>query len=251
MHALFFQSMMHGGFGHSYHHSYHRGSRIEREWDDDADKRWRSTTKRPYFENKLPGSEKIFPAAAVAGAATAFGLESLLPLNVPIDKPLMYCSENSVDIFQAKINLNGIKYQCADGKFLMLIERCPKTSTNNGDDTFCFTDEVFLECETEDKIYCSGGTLFSQVDIFCNSTTGSDILNCYEGKLRENKASFVPTLDEGVDDSLSIPAEIHLFLLKLIGKGDLVKRPDVWRPEAITMTPEDLQNVPSTTTEFD
>ena len=38
-----------------------------RRWDDEKDKEWRATTRAPYFENKIPGEIKNFPASAVVG----------------------------------------------------------------------------------------------------------------------------------------------------------------------------------------
>lgn len=59
--ALFFNMGMR-------HNSYDRNSNAyNRSWTSDEDYRWRQTTKAPYFENKLPGSESFLPAAAVIG----------------------------------------------------------------------------------------------------------------------------------------------------------------------------------------
>jgi hypothetical protein len=51
------------------HSGYGWGSRSSsrRSWDSEEDRRWRQTTKAPYFENKVPGSESYLPAAAVVG----------------------------------------------------------------------------------------------------------------------------------------------------------------------------------------
>lgn len=52
------------------HHGYMWGGYNNRRssWDENDDRRWRATTKAPYFENKVPGSETaILPAAAVVG----------------------------------------------------------------------------------------------------------------------------------------------------------------------------------------
>jgi hypothetical protein len=38
-----------------------------RRWNDEKDREWRETTRAPYFDNKLPGDQKIFPASAVVG----------------------------------------------------------------------------------------------------------------------------------------------------------------------------------------
>lgn len=37
------------------------------EWTERDDKRWRLTTKAPFFENKIPKSENFLPAAVVGG----------------------------------------------------------------------------------------------------------------------------------------------------------------------------------------
>jgi len=36
-------------------------------WDNEKDREWRETTRAPYFDNKLPGDDKIFPVSAVVG----------------------------------------------------------------------------------------------------------------------------------------------------------------------------------------
>lgn len=50
-------------------HGYYAGgsSTPSRSWNTDEDRRWRATTKAPYFENKVPGSKVLLPAAAVVG----------------------------------------------------------------------------------------------------------------------------------------------------------------------------------------
>jgi len=40
---------------------------IYRYWNMKKDREWRETTRAPYFDNKLPGDDKIFPASAVVG----------------------------------------------------------------------------------------------------------------------------------------------------------------------------------------
>lgn len=45
----------------------HGGGSSSRNWNNDEDRRWRATTKAPYFENKVPGSRAFLPAAAVIG----------------------------------------------------------------------------------------------------------------------------------------------------------------------------------------
>lgn len=63
--ALFYGMGMHSGYmwgRSSSHDSYNR-----RRWDEEEDRKWRATTQAPYFENKVPGEDKILPASAVIG----------------------------------------------------------------------------------------------------------------------------------------------------------------------------------------
>jgi len=63
--ALFFGAGMQSGYlwgRPSYSDSYNR-----RRWDEEEDRKWRATTQAPYFENKIPGEDKILPASAVIG----------------------------------------------------------------------------------------------------------------------------------------------------------------------------------------
>lgn len=149
-------------------------------WSDEQDREWRSTTNAPYFENKQPGSESVLPAAAVIGAATAFGVYSLLPLNVPSGKPILSC--NATGLQQAQINFNGTTYGCLSKSVTM----------NQG---------ASLECDKKkdlSTIYCTNGTLIIREDIFCPEATfinetNSFVLNCFSGLLPDEMASSIPT----------------------------------------------------------
>ena len=48
---------------------YEDGSEVDERirWDKNDDKEWRATTKAPYFENEVPGENKVLPASAVIG----------------------------------------------------------------------------------------------------------------------------------------------------------------------------------------
>jgi hypothetical protein len=303
--ALFYGAGMHSGYMWGNRNSY----RDNRRWDEEEDRRWRATTKAPYFENKVPGSEVILPAAAVVGAATAFGLASLLPLNVPSNKPLIYCNQNSSDIAQAQILINGRVYQCINETILYADISCPKSIENNETSTLspaeniesttdsqmtassinktqinCNEEPKIMQCDTADSIYCMNGTLMSRIDIFCNSTTllnGTTNLNnsmlaltCYEGLLQAKLTAFIPTTTTTeapittTQKSLSFAAKTHLFFLRLIGKGDAVKKPETtttpipeeipqqsidesppaWVPEALTIPPDTTTEPPTTST---
>lgn len=129
-----------------------------------------------------------------------------------------------------------------------------------------------IVCDLQDNegygnVFCKTGALFSKNFIFCNSTTllngtslneSTTILNCYEGQLPENQASFIPTTTQTpittTEKSLSFAAKVHVFFLKLIGKGDVLEksttplpiREDGWIPEALTIPPETLNLTSST-----
>ncbi len=253
--ALFYSAGTHHGYTWGNRNS-HRGSGYSRSWDEESDSKWRATTKAPYFENKVPGEDLILPAASVVGAATAFGLTSLLPLNVPPRKPLMYCNKNSSEIAQALILFRQNIYQCNEGKFWETHISCfDETSTNETSSNStteapetnlqseCNVDKNrTLECESADKIYCRIETLFGASNIFCNSTRLLKtsnlkepliVLNCYEGSLYKSQASFIPTTTSTTaapipttEKSLSFAAQTHLFLLKLAGCADSLKMPE-------------------------
>lgn len=184
-------------------------SRSEWTWSTLQDKAWRRTIKSSYFENKAPGVDLILPAAAVIGAAAAFGVNTLLPLNVPIGKPLMYC--NTSPLAQDLIKIENFVYSCVQGSFSV---SCPHILEDGqvGDD--CSDSDVILQCNSAPlmtelaEIYCSDGTLLSTSPIVCNSSmefnqtvfvdgsSGDEtltVVQCYFGELPKDQASFVPT----------------------------------------------------------
>jgi hypothetical protein len=255
---------MHSGYGWGSRSSYR-----SRSWDSEDDRGWRATTQAPYFENKVPGSDRYLPAAAVVGAATAFGLASLLPLNVPANKPLMYC--DNTEVAQNPIYLDSNIYSCVNETITI---SCPRMAENSTIIDECSNQTMKCDLEqSSENLYCSQGTLFSQSPIFCNSTTlhngttvNETILNCYQGQLSEALASFVPTttteapITTTTEKQLSWKAKTHIFFMKLIGKSDVVKKAQTatttlapidksprfvlaenetaWVPEALTIPPE-------------
>ncbi|CAG9798086.1 unnamed protein product [Chironomus riparius] len=240
-----------------------------RRWNDEQDKEWRTSTRAPYFENKIPGDQKLFPASAVVGAATAFGLVSLLPLNVPTGKPLMYCG--TTNLIQSSIRINDIdNYVCR--KRTLFKVTC-KTDYQKKLEDKCEMKEV--ECDLDDKVsrkfYCIHGTLLSTMSIFCNSTTSvhknklnkQSIIKCYEGQLPKSQTSFIPTTTSTTEfpitsttpKPLSLSANVHILLLKLMGKSDVLEpetylssESNAWRPIALQFPPETTTEKVKTTT---
>lgn len=165
----------------------------DRQWNRDDEMKWQATTKKPYFENKQPGRECILPAAAVLGAASAFGVSSLLPLIVPIGKPILSC--NATDLQQTQISLSGNIYDCKRRAITM---SCPKSDEFDNVTDDCQGET--LECDVrlrptdEARVSCTNGTLISNHLIVCKSATlmeNKNILNCFYKKIALNGDSSV------------------------------------------------------------
>ena len=177
-------------------------------WSDEQDRKWRSTTKAPYFENKQPASDSVLPAAAVLGAATAFGVYSLLPLNVPSGRPILSC--NATDLQQAQINFNDATYGCFNKKITILLGETLKYDQKKVDSIISYTN----------------GTLIIMEDIFCNDTafinqTNQNVLYCFSGLLPDQIASSIPA-DYPIipKQSYSTGQKVKHFLLWWIGKSN-------------------------------
>lgn len=107
-----------------------------------------------------------------------------LPFRVPTHGSLMFC--NPAKSLQAKIKLDDHIYSC----ILEDIEKsCPVTEFTGLAPSGCIRD--LLSCKGDDetsKIYCKNSQLFSNQNVFCNSTTTlngksllgpNTVLNCY------------------------------------------------------------------------
>ena len=210
---------------------------------------------------------KIF--LLIKGAATAFGLVSLLPLNVPENKPLLYC--NSTEIAQAQIRIEENIFSCLNQTIVISCAKSLEDETVVDD-----CSNITMECDMKDNVdnlFCTNATLVSRVSLVCNSTTiieGTNIndsiaiLDCYEGQIPSYSASFIPTTTEAplksVEKRLSMSAKVHIFFMKISGKSDIVEKvrtsstttaPEpigsrfllnenetLWVPEALTIPPE-------------
>jgi hypothetical protein len=166
-----------------------------------------------------------------------------LPLNVPANSPLIYC--NNTELMQAQVRINnGFTYECINDTVEIT---CPQFA-NDSDEMFCqksSTDCNFIDID--ENVSCKDGIVLNKFNIICNSTSltndNQTVLNCYEGLLHSTKASSIPT-ESATEKPMSIGAHIHVFLMKLMGKYDVVEPENPWVAEAITIPPE-----PTTTTE--
>jgi len=177
----------------------------------------------------------------------------------------MYC--DNTDLIQSKIRINNENtYVCNKTKI--------EIECRNRFDHECVNKEV--QCDKQngvnENIYCSHGTLLSKTNMFCdirykyfNDTVTT--VNCHEGKLPKGLTSFIPTTSTTTEFSyykttttpkpLSFSANVHIFLLNLMGKSDVLETttPEsfpysdsyAWHPEALTIPPTTTTTRRSTT----
>lgn len=115
---------------------------------------------------------------------TALKISSLLPLNVPIGKHLLAC--NATGLVQAKINLEGIVYDCDDS--VITLSCSNERNTNIKSDC----QRKIIVCDTsaqETEVYCTNGTLISKRPIICQSaslTANKNVINCFYNDYTDN-----------------------------------------------------------------
>lgn len=174
------------------------------------------------------GSRRFLPASAVNGAATAFGLESLLPLNILPSNPIMYCIHPD-ELQQKRIRLNEEIYSCHDGEVMM---NC--------------SDKICNEFIGRDNgiVFIMNGTLYSNSSIFCNDTI-DDIIQCFLGQLPSDVIAFIPTMQPKSDTKKSNNGfvRIYNYVLSLVGlsredeeEANVVQ--SKWIPQPLDIPPE-------------
>jgi len=173
----------------------------------------------------------------------------------------MYCG--NTDLIQSKIQINyEDTYVCKNKRI--------EIECRYGFDHECVNEKV--QCDLKngiiENIYCSQGTVFSKTHMYCDESRkdSNDIVtvNCHEGKLPKSQTSFIPTTSTTTEYSffsttpkpLSFNANVHVFLLKLMGKSDVLETTtpesfpytdsNAWHPEALTMPPETTRTTSTT-----
>lgn len=171
----------------------------------------------------------------------------------------MYCGNTNLK--QLPIQIFDEIYICRDDKFKISCKENFRNQTNFKCSVKDLNCDVSDEQSTE-NIYCKNGTLFSKSDIFCDRTISFNetdetitILNCQKGSLPKHLESFIPTTSSRPTTTqapkpLSIRAKAHIFLLKLMGRHEVLEKEttttetypftqlDAWHPEALTISPE-------------
>jgi hypothetical protein len=214
-------------------------------------------------------SEFCFINFKISGAARAFGLKTLLPLNVPKGQPLMYCPDKNLQ--QAKIQLDGKLYSCLDSTLQVDCIPTNKMSTEltteetvEGDDCVNKSSTCNESFENIDEfLFCDSGVFASSFPVVCDSSTFSieddeSTLNCYYGQLPEDLTSFIPTTEDPNEDEMPQktfvnPSPIHrvvsffvdLFVSKeKVSEVEIVTEPPVvytfentteWLPSAFAV----------------
>lgn len=177
----------------------------------------------------------------------------MLPLNVPENKPLMYCNASDL-VVQSPIQIGELIYACGDNQSVIL--SCPKTTEDLKVVDTCMESNMTLICDISNdanSISCKNGTVVSSLPMVCNSTIilnvpnsneTKTVLSCYQGALLSEKlAASVPTtttvrpVEETTEKSLSFMARVHVFFLNLIGKGDKVTETTTVKPPVVTNSP--------------
>lgn len=229
-------------------------------WGYRDERNWRLTTKAPYFHNKVPGSEMPLPAAAVLGAATAFGVYSLLPLFVYAPNPILSC--NSTMINQIDVMYNDNIFTCVQGSIAL---SCPLTEeeklqisrvkNSKLDEPFSDIEEANcevkpLDCKnlvyTHPNLLCTNNTIVSIFDMLCESTfirnhigrfriDKKPVLRCRQYTMYPPRIVLVPTRGpETTTRALESTTEKGTFekakdsayeiLMWTIGRSDLIKK---------------------------
>lgn len=140
-------------------------------------------------------------------AATAFGLKTLLPLNVPGGEPLMYCPNKMLK--QSKIQIDEKLFWCFEEE--LQVDCVKKAQENSKEIVENFETEdcanQTVECsvsleQIDENLLCDSGVFQSKLPVVCDSAESFDddeestLLQCHYGQLSEALASFIPTTED-------------------------------------------------------
>jgi hypothetical protein len=147
-----------------------------------------------------------------AGAARAFGLKTLLPLNVASNQPLMYCPDKSLD--QAQILLDNKLYRCSEN---ILQVRCNKKNKNSEQQSMETTTEILTDkpeiedSHSEDDIQADSPAT-DQSDVDAETETQADGATVPQDDDQANTEEYVqldPQVDTHVDLDLCLDHDIQ------------------------------------------
>lgn len=135
---------------------------------------WKSLTKLIFYLNlKLfLGLGCTLPAASIIGAKDVFSAVDLLPLNVPVGKPILSC--NATGLKQTHVKVKNQIYSC---KYGVVHIECRAGNGNNN----CPGRILQCDMRSNKPITCTNGTLVSNRDLECKTIqigNPQSILNC-------------------------------------------------------------------------
>lgn len=176
------------GWGHRrYNNNYNSYGYGGRRWGYNDERNWRYTTRPSYFHNRVPGMGMALPAAAVLGAATAFGVYSLLPLNVPPGKPLLSC--NTTMLNQIDMMFNDKIYTCVNGTIAFA---CPLTA----EEKFNLTGVAVPIVSTTTMLPIDSTTIISTTTAFLSTTQESvSVLSDTTTSVNNDTSTSAPDID--------------------------------------------------------
>lgn len=182
----------------------------------------------------------------------------------------MYCNATSDLIYQSPIQFGQNIYSCNNESQVVI--NCPIGKLNSPIVDSCAESNKTIPCgvnvDEKEPLLCKSGTLMSSSSVVCSSTKDVSglspngtvtVLQCEMKELLPPAAAArIPTTTqpppaEKTEDDLSFMAKVHLFFLRLVGKGPekvttsapevTTLPPDAWVPLPLTVPPEPLENV--------
>lgn len=120
----------------------------------------------------MTGLNCTLPAASIIGAKDVFSAVELLPLSVPVGKPILSC--NATGLKQTQVKIKNRIYSCKDG--VINVECRGAHNVNN-----CPGNILMCDMKSSKPITCTNATLVSTKDIECATIqigNPQSVLNC-------------------------------------------------------------------------